>query len=72
MHALCATGRVACDAGVPEEAKRLDRMRGRTTTTAIPPDKTGITIEGATLIKSREMDEAIRKASLHPTVLAPR
>ncbi|MFE5319289.1 YciI family protein [Paenibacillus sp. NPDC056579] len=62
------SGQVIIDAGLSSETKCLRRANGKVKVTDGPFIETKEMIGSAFLIEARDMEEAIRIASLHPTV----
>lgn len=67
MEELHRSGQVILDAGLNVEAKRIRRVNGRVTITDGPFAETREMIGSVFLIEARDMEDAIRVASLHPT-----
>lgn len=68
LEELYRSGRVTLDAGLAAEAKSLRRTNGKVKVTDGPFTEAKEMIGSAFLIEARDMEEAIRIASLHPTV----
>jgi hypothetical protein len=68
LKELYKSGQVIIDAGLALETKRLRRMNGKVKVMDGPFTETKEMIGSAFLIEARDMEEAIRVASLHPTV----
>jgi hypothetical protein len=68
MDKLHATGHVLMEAGLQTETKHLRRTKGKISVTDGPFMETKEIVGGVFLIEADDMDEAIRLASLHPTV----
>ncbi|MBB6732942.1 YciI family protein [Cohnella zeiphila] len=68
LEALYRSGQVRIDAGLASEAKSLRRKNGKVRVTDGPFTEAKEMIGSAFLIEARDMEEAIRIASLHPTV----
>lgn len=62
------SGQVMVDAGLTSETIGLRRVNGKVKVTDGPFIETKEMIGGAFLIEARNMEEAIRIASMHPTV----
>lgn len=62
------SGKVDIDAGLSSETKCLRRANGKVKVTDGPFIETKEMIGSAFLIEARDMEEAIRIASMHPTV----
>lgn len=62
------SGQVMIDAGLSSETKCLRRANGKVKVTDGPFIETKEMIGSAFLIEARDIEEAIRIASLHPTV----
>jgi hypothetical protein len=67
LAALYRTDQVIVDAGLEPETKCLRRVNGKVTCTDGPFSETKEMIGGAFIIEARDMEDAIRVASLHPT-----
>jgi hypothetical protein len=67
LEELYKSGQVFIDAGLALETKCLRRVNGKVTVTDGPFVETKEMIGSAFLIEARDMEEAIRLASLHPT-----
>ncbi|BFT72643.1 YciI family protein [Paenibacillus sp. P36] len=63
-----SSGQVVIDAGLSSETKCLRRANGKVRVTDGPFIETKEMIGSAFLIEAQDMEEAIRIASLHPTV----
>ncbi|MFC5468395.1 YciI family protein [Cohnella suwonensis] len=68
MEELYKSGQVIIDAGLSMETTCLQRVNGKVKVTDGPFTETKEIIGGAFLIEARDREEAIRIASLHPTV----
>lgn len=67
MEELYKSGQVIIDAGLALETKCLRRVNGKVTVIDGPFVETKEMIGSAFLIEARDMEEAIRVATLHPT-----
>ncbi|MGM0881538.1 MAG: YciI family protein [Bacillota bacterium] len=68
LEELYMSGQVMIDAGLSSETKCLRRANGKVKITDGPFIETKEMIGSAFLIEAKDMEEAIRIASLHPTV----
>ena len=68
MEELYRSGQVIIDAGLALETTCLRREDGKVRITNRPFNDAKETIGSAFLIEARDMEEAIRLASLHPTM----
>lgn len=68
LEQLYESGQVRIDAGLSSETKCLRRANGEIKVMDGPFAEAGETIGSAFLIEARDMEEAIRIASLHPAV----
>ncbi|MDG0809247.1 YciI family protein [Cohnella rhizosphaerae] len=62
------TGRVVIDAGLDRGPKRLRRSGGKVEAANVPANDSHGTPGSVFLVEAQSMEEAIRIASLHPTV----
>lgn len=67
LRELYASGRVIVDAGLGHECRSLRRVADKLAVTDGPFAEAKEVIGSAVLIEARDMDEAVRVASLHPT-----
>jgi hypothetical protein len=67
LNELYASGRVIVDTGLGQECRSLRRVADKLAVTDGPFAEAKEVIGSAVLIEARDMDEAIRVASLHPT-----
>jgi hypothetical protein len=67
LNELHASGRVIVDVGLRQECRSLRRVADKLAVTDGPFAEAKEVIGSAVLIEARDMDEAIRVASLHPT-----
>lgn len=68
MDTLRASGKLLMATGLQSDATYLRRMKGKISVTDGPFMETKEIVGGVFLIEADDMDEAIRIASLHPTV----
>ncbi|WP_178022142.1 YciI family protein [uncultured Paenibacillus sp.] len=68
LEQLYQRGQVLIDAGLSPETKCLRRTNGEIQVMDVPLAEAGETMGSAFLIEARDMEEAIRIASLHPAV----
>ncbi len=68
LEVFYKSGQVVMDAGISSETKCLRRENGQVKVTDGPFIETKEMIGSAFLIEARDMEEAIRIASLHPSV----
>jgi hypothetical protein len=68
MKVMYATGQVLVDAGLEAAGKHLRREGGAITVTDGPYAEAKELIGGAVLIEAKDMEDAIRVASLHPAL----
>ncbi|MCD9021977.1 YciI family protein [Cohnella silvisoli] len=68
LKELYKSGQVIIDAGLTSETKCLRRAKGKVKVTDGPFIETKEMIGSAFIIEARDMEEATRIASLHPTV----
>ena len=71
MDALFKTGNVIVDAGLELESTCLRRVNGKVQVTNGPLTEGAQRIGSALLIEARDIEEAIRIASLHPATQVP-
>lgn len=67
LEELYKSGQLIIDAGLSLETKCLRRVNGKVTVIDGPFVETKEMVGSAFLIEARDMEEAIRVASLHPT-----
>jgi hypothetical protein len=67
LNELHASGRVIVDVGLGQECRSLRRVADKLAVTDGPFAESKEVIGSAVLIEARDMDEAVRLASLHPT-----
>jgi len=67
METLYKTERVIVDAGLDRESRCLRRVNGKVRVVDGPYIESKEMIGGVFLIEARDMEDAIRLASLHPT-----
>lgn len=67
LEELYKSGQLIIDAGLSLESKCLRRVNGKVTVIDGPFVETKEMLGSAFLIEARDMEEAIRVASLHPT-----
>ena len=67
LEELYKSGQLIIDAGLSFETKSLRRVNGKVTVIDGPFIETKEMLGSAFLIEARDMEEAIRVASLHPT-----
>lgn len=70
LEELYKSGHVLMDAGLASETQYVRRANGKVTVMDGPFTETKELIGSAFLIEARDMEEAIRIASLHPAVQA--
>ncbi|MFC3798871.1 YciI family protein [Cohnella sp. GCM10012308] len=68
LETFYGSGRVVIDAGLDRGPKRLRRTNGQVAAADVPATDARGTPGSVFLIEARDMEEAIRVASLHPTV----
>ncbi len=68
LEALYATGQVLLDAGLDVQTTHLRRADGKVVVTAGATPGPREAIGSAFVIEARDLEDAIRVASLHPTV----
>lgn len=66
METLYETGQVIVDAGLAPDSRTFRRVKGKLRVVDGPYAETKEVIGGAVLIEARDMDDAVRVASLHP------
>ena len=71
LENLYQTGQVLLDAGLAAETTVLRRVAGRLMVTDGPYTETKEILGSAFLIQARDMADAVRVASLHPTTQVP-
>ena len=71
LDRLYASGRVLCDVGISEGARSLKRVNASLKISDAPARESVETIGGVTLIEARDIEEAIKLASLHPATQLP-
>ena len=71
LAAIGTTGQVLVDVGIEASGRRLRREGGTIVATDGPFAETKEIVGGAVVIEAKDIDDAVRVASLHPTLRMP-